>query len=80
MGGDCNVMLTVLDPRQAHMASGLAGYFVTENLKFFGEVFSRQVPREPHTAMVSSRTKCNRMTFGILVSSKWHLTASRIIP
>ena len=41
MIGDRDVMLAVLVRRQTYMASGLAGDFITENLKFFGEVFSR---------------------------------------
>ena len=60
------------------MATRLARYAIAESLKLFDELFARDVPRQFHTAITSSLTKCSLTSFGAPPSSKWHCTASRI--
>ena len=54
---DRDVMLALLEGRQAQVAAGLAGDGVAENTKCVGEIVPREIPGKPHTAMVSSLTK-----------------------
>ena len=56
----------------------LAGHSVAEGSQRLGQILARDVPRKPHTAISSSRTKWSRISFGLASSSsKWQSTASR---
>jgi hypothetical protein len=46
------------------VATGLTGHAVAQAGERACEIVSRDVPRQPHAVMTSSRTKCRRMTFG----------------
>jgi len=64
VGRDRHVMLPALGARQAHVTTGLACDPIAQSLEGFGEIGARQVPRELHAEMTSSRTKWSRMTLG----------------
>lgn len=70
MLGNRYVVLAMLERREAEMATGLASDGITELAKCLGEIVSRQIAGEPHTAMTSSRTWWRRTTFGPVPSSK----------
>ena len=61
-------MLTVVWPGEAHVAARSANDFVPEfSVQEFRQLFAADIPGEPHTASVSSFTRCNR------ISSTWQL-------
>jgi hypothetical protein len=62
------------------VAAGRAGGFVSKASQGSHELFTRDVPGKPHTAITSPRTKRSRMTLDIWPSSKRHRTASRARP
>ena len=51
------MVLSMFLSGEAHMATRLARNFVSESRQAPGEVLSRDITREPHTAITSSRTK-----------------------
>jgi hypothetical protein len=57
--------------REPHVAAGLAGYLVSVATKKVGELCAREISREPQTGMTTSRTRCRRMIWGLVSSSKW---------
>ena len=64
-----DVMLAALLGGKSQMASRLAGDLIAHSFKASRKLMSRDVPRKPHAAIISSRTKCNRMSLGRSVSS-----------
>ena len=50
------MMLTLLLGRESQMAAGLASYDVSESRELFCKVAARNISRQLHTEMVSSRT------------------------
>ena len=65
MTWDGDVMLTTFKGGQAKMAPGLASHQVAEIAKGSRELVTRDVARKSQAVMTSSRTKWNRMTFGM---------------
>ena len=65
-----DVVFAALLGCKPEMASSLPAGLVTQYPEQFGELRSREIAGEFHTAMTSSRTKCNRMIFGWAPSSK----------
>lgn len=55
---------------KANMTAGLTGDRIAELAEGLGEVVSREVAGEPHTAMIPSRTWWSRTTLGNCPSSK----------
>lgn len=69
---DGDVVLTTLGRRQADMTPRLPRHLITELGEGLDQARSGEIAGQPHAAMVSSLTKCNRMIFGAWVDSKWH--------
>ena len=67
---DGHVVLSACRGRESQVAARLARYHVSESAERAGQRVPRYVARQPHAAMISSRTKCRRMTDGRWASSK----------
>jgi hypothetical protein len=74
---DRHVMLAAVTGRQAHVAASLTGDPISDLLQRPCEIGARQVARQLHAEITSSRAKCRRITLGDWPSSKWQRTASR---
>ena len=75
---DRDVVLSGLLRGEPQMAPRLASQPIAEGSERLGQILARDIPRKPHTAMSSSRTKWSRISFGLASSSsKWQRTASR---
>jgi len=61
---DREVVLPALGRGEADVAPRLARDTVPEDLERLRQLAPREVPRELHTEITSSRTKWSRMTFG----------------
>jgi|SRR3954463_5951031 hypothetical protein len=71
MGRDRDVVFSTPEfGSQAHMAAGLATYFITVSSKQSREFFSAQIARKFQALMTSSFTMCRRMTLGLESSPK----------
>jgi len=57
VSGNRNVMLPALRGRQTQMAPGLSRGAIAERLEGFGEVVARDISRQSHAEITSSRTK-----------------------
>ena len=65
---------------QSNVAASLSNEAVTKvPPERLCKIRPRQVPREPHTAITSSLTRCSLTTGGKVSSSKWQRTASLTI-
>jgi len=70
MGRNRHVMLRRHIDRQTDVAAGLARDSVSDPRKRLRELGSREIARQLHAAITSSRTKCRRISFGCEPSSK----------
>lgn len=68
--GQGDVVLATACGCEAQVAARLSGDLIAEDAQTPGKICSRDVAREPHTAMTSSRTKWSRMRRGRSCSSK----------
>lgn len=75
--GHRDVMLAASTRREPNVRSGSARRAGAEGPERTRQLASREVPRELHAKITSSRTKWRRITFGAAPSSKWQRTASR---
>src|ERR1039458_2693591 len=74
-----DMMLAAHKSGQPRVTARLPGCFVAQFSQRFRQVRAREVTRDLHTAMTSSRTKCRRIILGRAASSKWQTTAARTI-
>ena len=64
MARNRDVVLAVFEGGHPKMATGLTGHPVAQVGEGLREIVTGNVPRQPQVAMISSRTKWRRMTFG----------------
>jgi hypothetical protein len=70
MLGNGDVVFSATLGRQPDMASGLAGRPIAQRLEPLDEVLPRQIARQLHAAIDSSRVICRRITAGLSTDSK----------
>ena len=67
--GDRKIVFPVSHRLKPNVATGLPRYFVIKAAPRVNKIAAGKVTRQFQEAMISSRTKCNRMTWGRCASS-----------